>query len=472
MIFKVTSLETAHFNKKEAKRDGQWIDGVLTYTGRVLDLSELENPTGMFLDLQPLKFSVPMIDRYSPIAYSIMIFAHTDLTHHGGAISSLRASFSIAHIIRGKDLAVEVRKSCAFCKRFKAQTLDAEIGKIHPAQLCVAPAFYNVQVDLFGPVNAICKHFARRELKAYCVVFKCPASLAVAAFTMDSYDTTSFLDAFHRFCCVYGVPNKIFIDAGSQLLKAFKDFQFSVTDITKTLNGEKGVELEFGVCPVGAHESHGMVERSIREIKKVFNVLFRGLKLDMLKLETAFFWVCNELNSLPMCLGNRYVDLDQLDLITPARLLHGRNNQRAVGKMAEGPRPTRLARQVAEIESAWWRIWADQRVADFVPKPAKWREGDPRIQEGDIVVFVKEKSELGGLTWRLGRVRETERGRDGVIRRVTIEYKLDNETVFRTTRRSVRDVAILYQEDDLDLPGKLSEAQRLANIKFIRLNLS
>ena len=210
----------------------------------------------------------------------------------------------------------------------------------------------------------------------------------------------------------------------------------------------------------------------IREIKKVFNVLFRGLKLDMLKLETAFFWVCNELNSLPMCLGNRYVDLDQLDLITPARLLHGRNNQRAVGKMAEGPRPTRLARQVAEIESAWWRIWADQRVADFVPKPAKWREGDPRIQEGDIVVFVKEKSELGGLTWRLGRVRETERGRDGVIRRVTIEYKLDNETVFRTTRRSVRDVAILYQEDDLDLPGKLSEAQRLANIKFIRLNLS
>ena len=472
LVFKITSAETAHFDSKEAKKNGKWQDGVLTYTGRTLDLSELENPTQMFLDLQPLKFNVPMIDRFSPAAYSIMIFAHTKLTHHGGAISTLRASHTIAHVIRGKDLAVEVRKSCAFCKRFKAQTLEAESGKLHPAQLCVAPAFYNAQVDLFGPVNAICKHFARRELKAYCVVFKCPTSLAVAAFTMDSYDTTSFLDAFHRFCCMYGVPNKILIDAGSQLLKAFKDFHFSVIDITKTLNGEKGVEIEFGVCPVGAHESHGMVERSIREIKKVFGVMFKGLKLDMLKLETAFFWVCNELNSLPVCLGNRYVDLEQLDLITPARLLHGRNNQRAVGKLAEGPRPTRIARQIMEIESAWWQIWADQKVADFIPRPTKWREGAPNVQEGDIVVFVKERSELGGLTWRLGRVQSVERGRDGIIRRVVIEYKIDGERVFRTTRRSVRDVAILYREEELDLPGKLSEAQRLANINMVRLNLS
>ena len=86
---------------------------------------------------------------------------------------------------------------------------------------------------------------------------------------------------------------------------------------------------------------------------------------------------------------------------------------------------------------------------------------------GDIVVFVKDRNELGGLTWRLGRICDLETGRDDVTRRVTIEYKIDGETSFRSTRRSVRDVAVLSQEDDLDLAGVLSEAQRQANINFV-----
>ena len=374
---------------------------------------------------------------------------------------------TIAHIIKGKDLAVEVRKDCAFCKRFRAQTLEAEMGKIHENQLCVAPAFYHVQVDLFGPVSSICKHFARRELKAYCVVFKCTSTLAIASYVMDSYDTSSFLDAFHRFCCCYGVPFKVYIDSGTQLLNAFNNFEFSYVDVTKTLNGKSGIKIEFGVCPVSDHSSHGIVERSIREIKKLFSVMFRGLKLDLLKLETAMMWICNELNSLPMCLGNRYTDLENLDLITPARLLFGRNNKRAPGQLPQGPRPTRLARQIREVEEAWWQIWATQKIADLVPKSNKWQSGDPNIAIGDIVVFVKDRNELGGLTWRLGRISDVESGRDNVTRRVTIEYKIDGETVFRTTRRSVRDVAVLHQEDELDVAGVLSEAQRRANINFV-----
>ena len=467
MIFTWTTKETQHFNKKEALKDCIMDDGVLRYTGRMLDVCELSTPTNIFLDVDPLIFNVPVVDRYSPVAYSIMIHAHVTLTHHGGAVSTLRAAMSIAHIIRGKDLAIEVRKDCAFCKRYKAQTLEAEMGKVHENQLCVAPAFYNVQVDLFGPISSICKHFARREIKAYGVVFKCTTTLAIACYIMDSYDTTSFLDAFHRFCCSYGVPFKVFIDSGTQLLNAFNNFDFSYTDVTKSLNGKSGVRIEYGVCPVADHSSHGIVERSIKEIKKLFDVMFRGLKLDLLKLETAMMWICNELNSLPMCLGNRYTDLENLDLITPARLLFGRNNKRAPGQLPQGPRPTRLARQVVEIEEAWWQIWVKQKVADLVPKSNKWRSGQPSVKIGDIVVFVKDRNELGGLTWRLGRICDLETGRDDVTRRVTIEYKIDGETSFRSTRRSVRDVAVLSQEDDLDLAGVLSEAQRQANINFV-----
>ena len=468
LIFSITTREVKHFNSKEDLRDTCMKDGVLTYTGRILDMTEIGNPTNVFLDLEPLTFNVPVLDRHSPVAYCVMIFAHTTLTHHGGAISTLREAMGIAHILKGRDLAIEVRRDCAFCKRYKAKTLNAEMGKIHPAQLCVAPAFFNTQVDLFGPISSICKHFARREIKAYGVIFKCTTTLAVAGFVMDSYDTSSFLDAVHRFSCMFGLPHKLFIDAGSQLLKAVNDFEFSATDITRNLNGKFGVKIDYGVCPVAAHQSHGLVERSIREVKKLLHTMFKGLKMDLLKLETSLFWVCNELNSLPICLGNRYKDLENLDLITPARLLMGRNNRRAVGQMPQGPRPTRLARQIDEIENAWWKIWSEQKIVDLVPKSTKWRDGEPVIGIGDIVIFIKDRGELGTLTWRLGRVREVESGRDGVIRRVVIEYKLEGENVYRSTRRSTRDVAVLCQEDELDLPGQLSEAQRQASVELIR----
>ena len=467
LIFTWTTAEVKQFNNKTTLKDCVMDGEILKYTGRFLDGCELSTPTGIFLDVDPLKFNVPVVDRFSPVAYAVMTHAHVTLTHHGGAVSTLRASMEIVHVLKGKDLACEVRRECAFCKRYKAQTLEAEMGKVHPNQLCVAPAFFNVQIDLFGPVSSICKHFARREIKAYCVVFKCTTTLAVAAYVMDSYDTSSFLDAFHRFSCCYGIPHKIYIDSGTQLLSAFNNFEFSAVDITQTLNGKLGVKIEYEVCPVADHSSHGMVERSIREIKKLLFAMFKGLKMDLLKLETSVMWVCNELNSLPMCLGNRYVNLENLDLITPARLLHGRNNQRAPGQLPQGPRPTRLARQIVEIEEAWWKIWSDQKLSDLVPKSDKWRKGDPVLAVGDIVVFIKDKTDLGGLTWRLGRVKEIENGRDDVIRRVVLEYKIDGETVYRTTRRSVRDVAVVHREDELDLPGQLSEAQRRASIDFI-----
>ena len=141
LTFRLTSKEVAHFNKKEALRDCVWDGEILKYSGRFLDLSELNVQTGAFLDITTLSFNVPAVDRFSPVAYSVMVYAHTKLTHHGGAVSSLREAMKIIHILHGKDLAVEVRRDCAFCKRFKAKTLETEMGKVHPKQTCVAPAF-------------------------------------------------------------------------------------------------------------------------------------------------------------------------------------------------------------------------------------------------------------------------------------------------------------------------------------------
>lgn len=67
----------------------------------------------------------------------------------------------------------------------------------------------------------------------------------------------------------------------------------------------------------------------------------------------------------------------------------------------------------------------------------------------------------------MGRIREVEVSKDGVIRSVVIEYKNSTETVFRTTRRSARTVAVLHREGDLELVEELNEAARRAQLAFL-----
>ena len=470
-IFSTAAKEVKKFNDLKKLSNVVERDEMLVYSGRLLDGVGPVDPLNIMNDINTKTFLKPVVDRWSPLAYSIMVHAHVTMSHHGGAVSSLRAAESIAYILHGKSLAVEVRKDCAFCRRYKAKCETAVIGKLPVERVTVAPAFYNTQVDLFGPMDSHCKHGRRAVVKVYGVIFKCMTTLAVAVFVMDAYDTPAFLDAFYRFGTRHGYPAKVFIDAGSQLLAAFNGGVFSVVDVTKTLNGVLKIQIEYQVCPVNAHEAHGLVERAIREVKKILAAVFHGVKMDILRLETVFAWVANELNSLPLCLGNQYRDLEHLDLITPNRLMLGRNNRRSPAEARVDCHPQNILRQVEDVERGWWTVWLKERLGELVPAPTKWRDGEPLVKIGDVVVFVKEQNDIAGVTWRVGIVDEVETGADNVIRRVTIKYRVVRsdgtvEADYRRTRRSVRQVAVLVSEDELDLAGELSVAQKEASVKL------
>ena len=107
---------------------------------------------------------------------------------------------------------------------------------------------------------------------------------------------------------------------------------------------------------MAGHNYHGQVERSIREIKKLFTTVYRGIKLDILGFETAFAWTSNELNNLPMCLGSRYKNMDNLDLITPNRLIQGRANKRAMSGPCSIENPTKMLEKMDDVFDARWRV--------------------------------------------------------------------------------------------------------------------
>ena len=302
-------------------------------------------------------------------------------------------------------------------------------------------------------------------------MFKDPATSAVFVHAMQKYDTGAFLDAYTRFTSRFSHPNKLYIDEGSQLVKACKEMKFNILDITKSLNSKAMTGIEYVTCPVGGHNAHGMVERSIKEIKKLFTTVYSGLRLDIMSYETAFAWTSNELNNLPLCLGSKYVNLEHTDLITPSRLLFGRNNKRAPSGFCTLDKPSRLLEQMEMVEKSWWQTWKQEKLSDFIPKLSKWITGDEyKPKPGDIVIFTREENDhqLGSPVWRTGHIQSVERSADGEIQTVHIEYKNHSESVFRSTRRSVRKIAILHKEGDLELVEQLNIASKQANISYLR----
>ena len=456
-IFKKTTKELFEFNDwKKLDKLGQMKNDIFVYTGRILadDEADLADAT---IDLTRLSFAVPVIDRYSPVAYCIMRTCHEKYTHHGGAVTTLLKSYEFAFIIGGRTLATEIRTKCHFCQRFNSKTIQVEMGKLDSARYNVAPAFTICQLDLFGPFDMRCQVHQRQTrntetAQAWGVAIKCCATNAIGLYVMVGYDTDNFLMAFQRHVYRYSVPLQVRIDAGSQLIKGFKDAKICIADVVKSLNAETGSAISFKVAPPGAHNWNGMVERSIKEIKRMLNTVFKGRSFSVLQFETALAYIAAELNNLPFCLGNRYSNLDGLDLLTPSRLLMGRNNSRtAMGRLTVET-PGKMLESIDEIERAWWQVFKNARLADFFPKPKKWSTTSHQPMVGQIVVFLRDLSNsFGSSIFRIGRIKRVFESKDDIVRKVEIEYRLWQSKTTSSVIRSLRDVAVLEVEADLDL---------------------
>ena len=462
-FFLKATKEVKEFVPKNQLKDVVEIDGILHHCGRILDGQVVDDQLDIFPDLKPLHFVKPIVDRYSPIAYAIMTYVHREVAHHRNAAATLQQSRHYAYILKGKQLAVEMTENCFKCRRERARTMNVEMGKISEKRLSVTPAFFTSQCDLFGPLDAMCEHNHRAKVQVYGVVYKCMSTMSVNVHVMQSYSTEAFLQAFTRHGSRFGYPNALVIDQGSQLVKACNDMKISIIDVIKPLEAKFETGIKFTAVPVSGHNQNGMVERSILEVQRLFNRIYHGLKLDILSYETAFAYISNELNCLPIALGSGYSNYYNLDLITPSRLLHGRNNRRAPSGFATLPNPKRLLQQIEEVQEAWWTVWMTEALGDFVPGNSKWKTTGVQPEVDDIVLFCKDTDDarLGGPIWRVGIIKIANKSEvDNLIREVTIKYKNHNEKKFRTTVRAVRSVAILLKHDEITIEEMLDRASK------------
>ena len=129
----------------------------------------------------------------------------------------------------------------------------------------------------------------------------------------------------------------------------------------------------------------------------------------------------------------------------------------------------RLIAQMDAVTKSWWAAWKQEKLVDFIPQPSKWVKSNENVGVGDLVIFLKADTDksFGTEVWRMGRVKEVEVSRDKLVRVVIIEYKNHGESVFRTTRRAVRKIAVLHHEGELELIEELNLASKAAGTAFL-----
>ena len=453
--------------EKLYKEDSVERYGILYYTGRILDGQQIETPVDAFLDLDPLCYVKPIIDRYSPSAYAIMLYAHATVCNHRPVPVTLTESRSIAYILQGRNLAKEVYAACQYCKKNLAKTVEVEMGKIHDNRLYIAPPYHVVQCDIMGPFTASCAHKPHRStIKVWAIIFKCVASCAIAAHVMQDYSAGSVIQAFTRFGSNSGYPTLLLIDQGTQLVSAYENARINMVEVAGELDTKFRTRIQYQTSPTRAHNYQGMVERGIREVKRLLDKVFKGIKTDSLAFETNLSWVTNELNNFPICTLSRTDDLGNLDILTPSRLLLGRANRRAMSGYPQLEKPSKMLENMDRVYDIWWQIWREERIVDFIPQPRKWKKNNQDLKVGDIVVFMKELPEdhFGRPLWKVARIIGLEHSSDGLVRTCSVEYKNASQpTVFHKVRLSVRHVAKLHSEDDLNVIQELNEAAELVD---------
>ena len=458
-FFRKAALEVQKFvDPNRYKNISVCKDGILYFTGRILMTQKIDGDfsfTDAMLDLSESTFCVPITDSLSPVAYAIMTDTHWNDpdVRHKGIETTLRYAQKTAYVLGGRDLAKRIKKACAKCRILHLKGVEVAMGPVADENLKIAPAFFMSQVDICGPFKAFSPANTRAKLNIWIVVFVCTVTSAVDCRVMQNYDTESFIFAYNRFACRFGHPKVLMPDAGSQLVRGCKDMVISFTDLAMPLSQECGVD--FKTCPVGAHFVHGRVERKIQQIKQSLACTIMGKKISTLQWETLALQVANVINNLPIGLGNKTEDVEHLDVLTPNRLLLGRNNCRNPTAPVElSGDLKKIVKSNAEIFEIWFKEWLISYVPTLVQQP-KWFDTERSVTVGDVVLFKKSDKEFE-KNYQYGIIVKTVEGRDGLVRNVTVEYQNSSEATKRTTNRHARDIVVIHPVDEIGIAAELS----------------
>ena len=128
----------------------------------------------------------------------------------------------------------------------------------------------------------------RSHLKRYVCLFTCLTTRAVHIEVANSLTADSFIAAFQRFSGRRGVPEKVYSDNGTNLVKGDKELRKSIQQWNKSMVEQHMIqqEIEWHFNPPCASHMGGIWERMIRSTRTVLKALAKEQILTDEQLRT------------------------------------------------------------------------------------------------------------------------------------------------------------------------------------------
>ena len=213
----------------------------------------------------------PLLDRYSPIAYSDAKFIHEETALHSGYESCYRHCLSYCHILQGNSLFKEIGDDCSFCKMVRKKFIDVSMGPVSDHQLTIAKPFYAAYVDLDGPYKSYVNQKETRntrppEPNMWILSFADPVTKLINLQVVESKSAEGVVSGLIRLGCEHGFPKILLLDQERSFVKTVADAEVFLKDLNLRCYKEYGIECKFS--PVAGHNFTGLVERKIRSDRK------------------------------------------------------------------------------------------------------------------------------------------------------------------------------------------------------------
>jgi len=397
-----------------------------------------------FFDQTHLKKFLPVVLVGSEIFQSYLIYIHTiELTHMGVEATLRRFQERFYPVGHARAAIQKLRRACSKCRHMLKEVVALELADFPSVRTTIAPPFWAVQVDIAMSFRAKPTPKSKKAYPCSALVIVCLLTSATNILAIEGISTQLVVQAMERHAARYGMPAKMFVDSGTQLVK-LQDTSFQLRDIHLNQGVHK---FEITVTVPGAHQQQGRVEAKVKIIRRMLEAWSKTTSEcnTIMGWETLFARVASAIDDVPMARGSASAPTDLgWEIITPNRLKLGRNNHRQLdGPVVLTNCPQTLLERNRLISSRWYEIFIE-RLNLLIPAPDAKHARQPEV--GDVVSFIFTDPNCKDLrVWRLGIVEEKLSRSSYRIRYSTPDGRI------RYLQRAVAQISIIVPVDHLPI---------------------
>ena len=367
--------------------------GVLRCKGR-LDRSDLEYER---------KYPV-FLPKNSHLTTLLIEQAHRDVKHMGpnDTLVQMRSRF---WIVQGRRLVKSVVSRCTRCRRVEGRSYPSPpTASLPEFRVMGDTAFTNIGIDYCGPLYVYDIYKRTTMFKSYILLATCALSRAVHLELVPNQSSTALIRALKRVFARRGTASMICSDNG----KSFK------SELTVEFARELLIRWRYNLelAPWWG----GFFERLVRMTKRVLRKVLEKSRLTFEELTTVVTEVEGVVNNRPLT----YVPDEISEPLTPSHLLQGRrlmDRSPVVSTYSSELNETEMTKRAKHLDKVvrhCWTRWRHEYLTELRERDRHVAATDKSPSVGDVVLISEKLLPRG--RWRIGRVDDLIKGKDGVVR--------------------------------------------------------